>query len=342
MAALPHQEEKKQTRELFPAEIASDEEKHHPLKKYPDIAHQLAQIRQLQLEGILFEAELKSQALIEYIQHKYPSQSDELLKQYESHPRRHILQSQLNETNRMLEFMTSDQGWTLLKDDQTWQTEWQPSDQSAYESFRITGVGDVPLYNILAVIYEMDLIKTWMPLCKESVTCGQVSMYCKCGLIRTGVFWPIQDRETVLFGYGVDDLKHGKILIYFDSREDHDDAIQIPKCPKGRCRVDVLLGGFYFERLTENTTKITVVWNMDAKINAPASIINWFVGTFAGSLVSQIVNASKFDEESEYYKRIQSNPEVYGVIKEKLAQYKPMSQLKVDDKKQEVEEQKTN
>ena len=75
-----------------------------------------------------------------------------------------MIDTQLKETQRMLEFMTSDKDWTLYKNDGVWQTDWQPSDESDYESFRITGIGDVPLYNILAVIYEMDLIKTWMPL----------------------------------------------------------------------------------------------------------------------------------------------------------------------------------
>eukprot|EP01083_Nonionella_stella_P225068 800560_1 len=311
------QEDFKKQREPFPDEIETEEEKNHQLKTYEDIAIKLSEIRELHLDGTLFEAHDKSEALIEYINTKYKSDTEllnKLLSLYSSHPRRKLILSQLNETNRMLEFMTSSSGWQLYKDDTQWKTEWQTSDKSDYESFRITGIADVPLYNILAVIYEMDLIQTWMPLCKESVQCGQLSLHCKCGLIRIGLFWPIQDRETVLFGYGVDDLKNGKILVYFDSRDDHS-LINIPKCPSGRCRVDVFLGGFYFERLTKNKTKITVVWNCDPKMGVPVTITNWFAGTFAGALVGQIVKAAKFDENSEYYKRIQNNPEFYGLIK---------------------------
>ena len=268
MATLPvksNEDEKVSTREPFPDEIESEQEKNHSLKKYKDIDEKLEEIRKLHLDGTLFDAHQASQELVEYIKTKYGSDSNNcstILEQYENHPRRKEILSQLKETERMIEFLTSSSGWELYRDDGTWKTEWQPSSDSDYESFRISGIGDVPLYNILAVIYEMDLIKTWMPLCKESIQCGQLSLHCKAGLIRIGLFWPIQDRETVLFGYGVDDLKNGKILIYFDSRDDNQ-HIKIPKCPKGRCRVDVFLGGFYFERLTENTTKVTCVWNCD-------------------------------------------------------------------------------
>ena len=185
----------------------------------------------------------------------------------------------------------------------------------------------------------MDLIKSWMPLCKESREFGQLSLYCKCGMIRIGLFWPIQDRETVLFGYGVDDLEHGKLLIYFDSRED-DANCAVPPCPAGRCRVDVFLGGFYFERLSRERTKITCVWNCDPKMSVPAAIINWFAGTFASTLVAQIVGAAKFDEHSAYHERIQRNPEFYGNIKLRLEESKTMSDLSKADEEEEKKDER--
>jgi len=148
------------------------------------------------------------------------------------------------------------------------------------------------------------------------------------------------------------------LLIYFDSRDDND-KIEIPQCAKNRVRVDVFLGGFYFERLTRDKTKITCVWNCDPKMSVPTSIINWFAGTFAATLVQQIVNAAKFDEKSEYFKRVQNNPEFYGKIKKKLDETMTMSDLKqadnengnddqkvhggdVEDEKEEESEQQTN
>lgn len=171
---------------------------------------------------------------------------------------------------------------------------------------------------------------------KESIECAQLSLHNKCGLIRVGLFWPIQDRETVLFGYGVDHLEDGKLLIYFDSREDNPHC-NIPQCPKNRVRVDVFLGGFLFERLAANKTKVTCVWNCDPKMVVPTSIINWFAGTFASTLIGFMLDAAQFDEKSEYYQRIQMNPEFYGSIKERLDAIEAM-----DEKAKGTDEQKND
>ena len=73
-------DEKIPTRDPFPNEIETEEEKTHPLKKYEDIKEKLEEIRKLHLDGTLFDANDKSQELIEYIRDKYGSDSDLLLK----------------------------------------------------------------------------------------------------------------------------------------------------------------------------------------------------------------------------------------------------------------------
>ena len=160
MAAHSNDDHCEQKHTPFSDEIESEEEKNQPLKKYKDIALQLNEIRKLYLDGVLFDAHNKSEELKQFISEKHP----QLLQQYESHPLRKLLISKLKETNRMLDFMESKSNWETFRDANGWKTEWQPMDESDYESFRITGIGNVPLYNIVAVIYEMDLIKTWLPL----------------------------------------------------------------------------------------------------------------------------------------------------------------------------------
>merc|ERR1719361_2902769 len=152
MAALPEEEEKKQSRDSFPLEIESDEEKNHPLKKYSDIAERLEEIRALHLVSRLYVARNKCDELVEFIKANYSSESEDLLHQFESHPRRQLIEEQMKETNRMMDFMESDGDWQLYKESGEWKTEWMTDDKSDYQSFRITGSGDVPLYNILAVI----------------------------------------------------------------------------------------------------------------------------------------------------------------------------------------------
>ena len=126
----------------------------------------------------------------------------------------------------------------------------------------------------------------------------------------------------MFIGYGVDDLENGKILVYFDSRTDHKQIkeynIKIPPVPNKTVRVDVHIGGFYLEKITDELTKIICCWNLDPKLIIPKSIINWFTGAFAGTLLSQIVKASYFDENSEHAKRIKNNDYFYGDMQRRL------------------------
>eukprot|EP01084_Bolivina_argentea_P143669 252242_1 len=327
------------TRKLYPIEIESEQEKHHELKKYKDIKLQLQEIRELHLDGVLFEACKASDNLMEYIKNEYPNSG--LYEKYGKHPQRKLLMKQLKETNRMLNFLKSSQNWTVYQDDGIWKTEWASSNDSDFESFRISGFCDVSLVNILAVLYEMDLLIKWMPLCKESLDFGNLSLYSKVGYIRIGLFWPIVDREFILNGYGVDDLKNGKILIYFDSTENNNsNCIKIPSCPDDRCRGDIHLGGFYFERITEKKTKITCVFNTDFKANLPVTVINWFAGTFSSQLLSYMVAAAKFDENSQYYQRIKTNKEFYGMVKRKLKEKKKNKKKKPHFLKKKKKEKK--
>eukprot|EP01084_Bolivina_argentea_P143667 252240_1 len=195
------------TRKLYPIEIESEQEKHHELKKYKDIKLQLQEIRELHLDGVLFEACKASDNLMEYIKNEYPNSG--LYEKYGKHPQRKLLMKQLKETNRMLNFLKSSQNWTVYQDDGIWKTEWASSNDSDFESFRISGFCDVSLVNILAVLYEMDLLIKWMPLCKESLDFGNLSLYSKVGYIRIGLFWPIVDREFILNGYGGYYTKYG-------------------------------------------------------------------------------------------------------------------------------------
>ncbi|ETO28337.1 hypothetical protein RFI_08798 [Reticulomyxa filosa] len=120
-----------------------------------------------------------------------------------------------------------EEGWNRLNAKGDWICDYmQPKNTNTY-TFRCVGVEDVPVFNLIALFYEMDLIHTWLPFCQESMELGQLAMYCKQGYVRISLYWPLHDRECLLYGYGVDDLDNGNILIFFDSRES--DEVDIPK-----------------------------------------------------------------------------------------------------------------
>eukprot|EP01084_Bolivina_argentea_P161021 280334_1 len=313
MALLVKEEKTSNTsRDPYPYDIVQDDEKYHELTKYSHIASKLHIIRQLHLDCVHYEALDEINKLKQYIQSNH---DHTLLDSLNTHPRIITIQSQLRTANGIFNLITStDDDWTLTHDDGQWTTEYKHEKNTLYHSFRLKGIGDVKMMNIIALFFEMDLIQTWMPLSKETYEISQLSMFVKCGYFRIGAIWPIQDRECVLFGFGVDDLKrNNRLLVVFDTNHDaHKDIldkfnIKLPPPQSGRVTVDITIGGFLLERVEneDNKTKISVVWNVDPKVYLPATILNWFTGRFAGVLLSSIFKrASEIDKEEIYRQRM--------------------------------------
>ena len=320
-------------------DIETEEEKQSILKNYEKISLRIDEIRTLYLDSKLYLANTKKEALLAYINETYPAdknteENSKIIAAFNNHPRIISIEKDMKEMKEMLDFMTGDgktnkkngdpKGWQLISETETWKSEFMESKETATHSFRVTAIGQVNLFYIVPVIYEMNLMHTWMPLAKESFEFHQSSLYCKSGMVRIGVMWPMADREAVLFGYGIDDLENGKILVYFDSREENKDGKKlddniIPKARKDRVRVDIYIGGFYFEKINEKTTKITAVWNADPKIQVPYGVLNWFSGHFVNLLLSRIINtAKKIQNEplnNPYIQRIKDNPYFYDKMK---------------------------
>ena len=314
-------------RDPYPWEVEVDEEKNHELTKYPDIAPKLREIRRLHLESCHYEALDIMKELEAYIKSK---NDDKLLKLFYKHPRIITIMTQIEAADKMMNLLKADDDeWKLIKDDGKWTTEYKQQKGTVYHSFRLKGIGKVKLINILAIFYEMDLISHWMPLSKESYQIKQLALYCKCGFVRIGAFWPIKDRECIIFGFGIDDLKRNDMcLVCFDTnKEPHKKMlkkfnIKLPKIEKGRVRIDINIGGFLLEKVKNDPekTKLSVVWNVDPKISVPPSILNWFTGQFAGIFLSQIVKtANNINKDTEYAKRFAENEEFYGAMRKKLA-----------------------
>eukprot|EP01084_Bolivina_argentea_P017661 32951_1 len=325
MLGLEEKKSEQKSRDPYPYEIEQDEEKYHELSKYPDIASKLQRIRQLHLESVHYEALDHMKELEEYIKSKY---DNKILDLYHSHPRIININTQIKSANKMINLMTStDKEWILIKNDNEWSTEYKHDNNNPYHSFRLKGIGNVKMINILAIFFEMDLISNWMPLSKETYEIKQLSLYTKCGYARIGAFWPIKDRECVIFGFGIDDLKkNNKLLIYFDSNDKlHKNIlnkfnIKLPKIENGRVRIDINIGGMLLEKVNQNKTKMSVVWNVDPKVYIPATLLNWFTGQFAGIFLSSIVkHASQIDKNEIYMERFKKNNEFYGAMMRKLS-----------------------
>lgn len=120
---------------------------------------------------------------------------------------------------------------TLVKDFQTETTDWQetmtdskgtrvmwkPSKGSPIHTLRLDGSVKISVFNILAVLMEVDLYTTWIPTImgiglKDLELLEDVDRFKKVVHAEVAIPWPLANRDCNLIGYGVDLLDQGRVL----------------------------------------------------------------------------------------------------------------------------------
>ena len=120
---------------------------------------------------------------------------------------------------------------TLIKDFETETTDWQetmtdskgtkvmwkPSKGSPIHTLRLDGKLRIPVFNLLAVLMEVDLYTTWIPTVmgvglKDLQMLEDIDRFNKVVHVEVAIPWPIANRDCNLIGYGVDLLDQGRVL----------------------------------------------------------------------------------------------------------------------------------
>jgi len=92
-------------------------------------------------------------------------------------------------------------------------------------SFLVSGEVDSHIFNVLSIMYEVDLYKNWFPMCKSNDVIHVINNSRFRMLIQKQLklIWPVHDRELALYAYG--DCIGGKIAIYTRSVKENVDSV---------------------------------------------------------------------------------------------------------------------
>ena len=86
----------------------------------------------------------------------------------DAEPRFGSLESEIVEVEQVLGLMEGDDGWTLVKESERMKTWYRHVDGNPVHSIKIDALLNVPLFNLLSIINEVDLYVDWIPFLKES------------------------------------------------------------------------------------------------------------------------------------------------------------------------------
>jgi len=189
---------------------------------------------------------------------------------------------------------------------------------------KMDGPLDMPLFNVLSLMYEPDGFNHWVPFCKGAKLVKHLHRAAHSYWLNYGLVI-IPDRDCYCYGIGVDRLdKNGSVLLI--SKKIHDNpaflehyGIDIPKTKSVRMDIDVAVE---LVPLSKDRVQMTLITTVNPGVkNVPTSILGW-ISRKAGSIMfEKLVKKAKNIKGTLWEKRINENREFYGWLEGKVDRF---------------------
>eukprot|EP01136_Pigoraptor_vietnamica_P030752 Opistho-1_new@90404 len=228
----------------------------------------------------------------------------------------------------------SDDGWTLQDSDANLRILYRHQEGHEYHTIRAEGTLDCPLFNMMVVANELDLIKTWFPRYSFPMKLGLAEATCLARFGRMSeliyvladVPFPFSNRDLALEVDAEDDLDHQSFNLVINTVESSTEAT-IPPCPEGVVRIECK-GGAQFTFREPNKTAFKLLWELDPKIAVvPAWLMNFITMKVVKYGLYKFQDVALGIAGTEFEKRINDNKELYDGIRERLAKMLPEESL---------------
>lgn len=191
----------------------------------------------------------------------------------------------------------------------------------------------VDLFNLLALIYEIDLYPQWFPFCKRSTMLGKFGKAKKMGSIEFFMPFPLSNRYSNIYGFGVNRFNtNGSILVIAKSAElvvDENgnsyfaDQVTLPE-RNGLVKLKLYYYAHEIIPLSPTEIKMRSVFLIDPQMdNIPDKIVNWGAKQFTHFMYGKLMSHAKNLKGTEYEKRIREgeSQEFYDWAKSKLTDF---------------------
>eukprot|EP00746_Dinoflagellata_sp_MGD_P027502 gnl/MRDRNA2_/MRDRNA2_164934_c0_seq1.p1 gnl/MRDRNA2_/MRDRNA2_164934_c0~~gnl/MRDRNA2_/MRDRNA2_164934_c0_seq1.p1 ORF type:complete len:446 (+),score=83.40 gnl/MRDRNA2_/MRDRNA2_164934_c0_seq1:155-1492(+) len=241
--------------------------------------------------------------------------------------------------------VSSDDGWTLQRDSNGIRTLYQESDVPGVLAARIEGFVPVSVFNVLALLYEVDLWHLWVPSL-AGLGLGKVRIVTSASptrMIYHGEVllpWPFQNRDFLIAVEGVDCMNPGdpvqQIQVLLDSsaayRYPASCVAEIPAETKEFVRIDLMNSGLSLtpsEVLTNapdgfEGTFMQIMVSIDVKMTVPKWLLNLAIRQLSPMILVRIGDAVKLTLKEVYQSRMcdPANP-FYALVRRRLAEALP-------------------
>ena len=208
----------------------------------------------------------------------------------------------------------SNSGWTLGSELLGIQTHYKLEEDGLLMVRMEALSDDLPIFEQLAVINEVDLFSEWMPFCSKSTLVAKMGRTEVAAYLKISA--PFMSRDTTLRAYGQDALnEHGVIIIHGKS-VDYVEGCELPFEGKSwfHDRLEILDFKSLIEVTEPTKAKMTIIMKVDLRCPLPQPIVNFFVRNLAGMILHSLQKqATKIisDPFSKHGQRIRDDKEFY-------------------------------
>jgi hypothetical protein len=151
------------------------------------------------------------------------------------HPTLRTAFSEYCEVLRLLQTLGDNGGWESIANASGVQTLFRAEADAATLSIKTLGVIDSPIFNVVALINEIDLLGTFIPRVYARML-RQISRFRQLVHVLLALPWPFASRDVVLEGRGVDMLEHNAVVVTARNVEVPQEELP-PECRSDAVRV---------------------------------------------------------------------------------------------------------
>ncbi|CEM02389.1 unnamed protein product [Vitrella brassicaformis CCMP3155] len=222
--------------------------------------------------------------------------------------------------------LSKDPSWTFERH-RAYDFWWRMNDDGT-AVIKIEGVLHEPLFNILCLVYEADLHSKWVPFLGSSDFVCNPTRFSEIVLHSYSLPWPLNHREGVVYGFGVDaldDPTYGCCMVVAWSVPDESTMFlgsKVPPVQKGTIRMVVEHFAYFLYPEDDKNTRVRCILKIDPKVKfLPLAIQAYLTRTICSWMWVNISKCSKNFKGSQWERRIAKRPEVYSFIENRLKTY---------------------
>jgi hypothetical protein len=184
---------------------------------------------------------------------------------------------------------------------------------------------EAPVFPILALFSEIDLIPTWYALHRvprvsavELIT--QPTKFRRMLRYVLDIPWPCSNRDMVISALGVPLEESCSALVVLKSVEDHYFGTEVPQVLEDQVRVDLHIGCINIRSLSPSKSHLTFIVRSDPHLSLiPSWLMNFGIKHFIYYFMERIRDKTAQYEGSEYERRVKANPDYYSEIQDRIS-----------------------